>query len=128
MADSTDFGDYPKGQVAFGAGDLVDAADISFNFEDGEKVLATLRQNPAGSTHGARSCTSTFKSLISAEGFERDYMTSYRKRKVVNIRLKVPGLVFTCTGRLTKPQIVANVDNAIEFTVSVIGRAGADPV
>jgi hypothetical protein len=128
MADNSDFLDYPKGQVALGAGDLVDCADVTFAFEDGEKVLATLRMNPAGSTHGMRSCTVSFKSLISNEGFERDYMTSYRKRKVQNLRLKVPGLVFTCTGRFTKPQIVANVDNAIEFSVSLVGKAQGDPV
>lgn len=128
MADSNDFLDYPKGVVAMGSGDLLDAADITIAFEDGEKVMATLRMNPAGSTHGMRSATTTFKSLISKEGFERDYMTKYRKREVVQIRLKVPGMVFTATGRLSKPQIVANVDNAIEFTVTVMGKASGDPV
>lgn len=128
MADSNDFLDYPKGVVAMGSGDLLDAADITLAFEDGEKVMATLRMNPAGSTHGMRSCTTTFKSLISKEGFERDYMTKYRKREVVQVRLKVPGMVFTATGRLSKPQIVANVDNAIEFSVSVMGKASGDPV
>jgi len=128
MADSNDFLDYPKGVVAMGAGDLLDAADITIAFEDGEKVMATLRMNPAGSTHGMRSATATYKSLISKDGFERDYMTKYRKREVVQIRLKVPGMVFTAVGRLSKPQIVANVDNAIEFTVSVVGKCSGDPV
>lgn len=128
MADNKDFADYPKGVVSFEGGDLLDCADINITFEDGEKVVATLRQNPAGSTHGARSATAQFKSMISHEGFERDYMKSYQKRKVVKIRLKVPGLVYSCVGRLTKPNIVANVDNAIEFTVSIIGKASADPV
>jgi hypothetical protein len=36
--------------------------------------------------------------------------------------------VFTCTGRFSKPQIVANVDNAIEFTISLVGKAQGDPV
>jgi hypothetical protein len=128
MADNKDFSDYPKGSVAFEAGDLLDCADITVAFEDGEKVIATLRQNPAGSTHGMRSATASFKSFISHEGFERDYMTAYRKRKVVKIRLKVPGQVFSIVGRLSKPQIVANVDNAIEFTVTIMGRGAADPV
>lgn len=128
MGDNKDFLDYPKGQVAMGSGDLLDCADITITFEDGEKVMATLRMNPAGSTHGMRSATATFKSLISNEGFERDYMTKYRKREVVKVRLKVPGLVFSCEGRLSKPQIVSNVDNAIEFTTSVVGKASADPV
>ena len=128
MADSNDFLDYPKGVVAMGSGDLLDAADITIAFEDGEKVMATLRMNPAGSTHGMRSASATWKSLVSKEGFERDYMTKYRKREVVQIRLKVPGLVFSCVGRLSKPQIVANVDTAIEFTVTLMGKCSADPV
>lgn len=122
-----EFPDYPKGKVAMGGGDLMDAADITISCEDGEKVLATLRMNPAGSTHGIRSASATFKSLISEDGFERDYMTKYKKRTPVQVRLKVPGMVFTVTGRLSKPQIVANVDNAVEFTVTVVGRADADP-
>lgn len=128
MADSNDFLDYPKGQVALGAGDLLDCADITIAFEDGEKVLATLRMNPAGSTHGMRSATATYKSLISKDGFERDYMAKYRKRETVQLRLKVPGMVFSCTGRFSKPQIVANVDNAIEFTISIVGKCSGDPV
>lgn len=128
MADNNDFPDYPKGQVGFESGDLVDCADITVSFQDGEKVLATLRQNPAGSTHGARSCEASFKSLISHEGFERDYMTAYRKRKPVKIRLKVPGVVFSVVGRLSSLQIVANVDNALEFTAKVMGKGSADPV
>jgi len=128
MADSNDFLDYPKGQVALGPGDLLDCADITIAFEDGEKVLATLRMNPAGSTHGMRSASATYKSLISKEGFERDYMTKYRKREVIQLRLKVPGMVFSCVGRFSKPQIVANVDNAIEFTITIVGKCSGDPV
>lgn len=128
MADSKDFLDYPKGAFALGAGDLIDVVDVNMAFEDGEKVVATLRQNPAGSTGGAKSCTTTFKTVVSEASFERDYMGLYTKRKVVKGRLKVPGLVFTCTGRFTKPQIVSNIDNAIEFTISIIGKAAGDPV
>lgn len=128
MADSNDFLDYPKGVFAMGAGDLIDVADVNIAFEDGEKVIATLRMNPAGSTHGARSATVTFKSMISKDGFERDYMTKYKKREVVQGRLKVPGITFTATGRLSKLQITANVDNAIEFTASIVGKCAGDPV
>ena len=128
MGDSSDFLDYPKGVFAMGSGDLLDVADVNISFEDGEKVIATLRMNPAGSTHGMRSSTTTFKSVISKEGFERDYLTKYRKREVVQGRLKVPGLVFTSVGRLSKLQITANVDNAIEFTATIVGKSSGDPV
>lgn len=122
MADSKDFLDYPKGRYSLGPGDLIDVFDVNVAYEDGEKAVSTLRNNPAGSTHGARSCRHTFKSAISEESFERDWMGKYRKREVVQGRLKVPGKTFTITGRLTQPQVVSNIDNFIEFTVSVIGR------
>jgi hypothetical protein len=128
MADTKDFLDYPKGVGALGAGDLLDVVDINIAFTDGEKVISTLRQNPAGSTGGSKSATCTFRTVVSSEGFERDWMGQYRRRKEVQFRLKVPGLVFSVTGRLTNPQLVSNVDNAVEFTITIIGKAAADPV
>ena len=119
---SDDFLDYPKGRCSLGPGDLLDVFDINIAMEDGEKVVSTLRQNPAGSTFGAKSSTTTFKTAVSEAGFERDWMGKYDKREVVELRLKVPGLVFTNKGRLTKPQIVSNVDGFIEFTISIVGK------
>lgn len=124
---SADFADYPKGRVALGAGDLIDCYDINITGEDGEKIVATLRQNPAGSTHGTKSGTVAFKSAISQFGFERDWMGKWRKREVVELRFKVPGLVFTVKGRLTKPSIMSNVDNFIDFSISIIGRLDFNP-
>jgi len=125
---SQEFLDYPKARVALGAGDLQDAFDVSGVTEDGEKIVATLRRNPAGSTGGTRSGTATFKSAISQDGFERDWFGMYRKRKVVQLRIKAPGVTWVFTGRLTKPQITSNVDNYIEFTISVIGKFDVAPV
>lgn len=120
MAD--DFLDYPKAQVSLGSGDLLDVQDVTLALTDNEKNVSTLRQNPAGSTGGARGAELSFKSAISKEGFERDYIANWKKRKVVQARLKLPGKVFPVTGRLTKPQITSNVDNWIEFSVSLLGR------
>jgi hypothetical protein len=50
-----DFPDYPKGTVSQGPGDCIDVFDWGFDGEDGEKIVATLRQNPAGSTFGTKS-------------------------------------------------------------------------
>lgn len=121
MAD--DFEDYPKGRGSLGAGDLIDVYDINLTYEDGEKIVATLRQNPAGSTHGTRSATLTFKSAISEAGFERDWLGKYKKREKVEFRLKLPGKTIVQVGRLTKPSVVTNVDNFIDFSVSIIGNA-----
>ena len=126
MAGSKEFLDFPKGRYALGAGDLIDVFDTNVAYEDGEKTVSTLRNNPAGSTHGPRSVTHTFKTAVSEEGFERDYMGKYRKREVVQGRLKVSGTTFTITGRFTKPSIVSNIDNFVEFTISIIGKGSDD--
>lgn len=123
-----DFLDYPKGRFALGAGDLIDVYDVQIQYEDGEKPVSTLRQNPGGSTHGARSVRVTFKTALSEESFERDYMGKYRKREVVQGRLKVPGLTFNVTGRFTQPNVASNVDNFIDFGIGIIGRGTETPV
>lgn len=125
MADDDDFKDYPKGRLSVGPGDLIDVYDVNFAFEDGEKIVATLRANPSGSTGGTRSCNGTFKSSISSDGFERDFWGPYEKRKKVNIRLKIPGKVLTLVGRYSKPNITSNIDNFIDFSIVVMGRGRA---
>lgn len=118
--------DYPKGRIAQGAGDLQDAQDINLAYTDGEKHVHTLRRNAAGSTTGGRGVTLTFKSAISENGFERNYMENYRKRRVIQYRVKVPGDEFIVVGRISEPNIVSNVDGHIEFTVKIVGKDALD--
>lgn len=122
MADVNDFADYPKGRVALGAGDLIDVFDWGFEGEDGETIVATIRQNPGGSTFGKRSGKMNLQCAISHAGFERDWLGKWQKREVVEIRLKIPGITITVVGRLTQPRITGNVDNFITFTIAVIGK------
>lgn len=119
---ATDFLDYPKGRWALGAGDLLDVFDVSVQMEDGETAVTTLRRNPGGSTGGKRVAKATFKMAISEEGFERDYMGKWRKREVVEGRLKVPGLTFAVKGRFTAPQIMSNIDSFVEFQITILGK------
>jgi hypothetical protein len=118
-----DFEDYPKARISLGPGDLIDVTDVTLTYEDGEKIVATLRQNPAGSTHGTRSVTCAFNSALSQEGFERDWLGKYRKREKVEARLKLPGKTIVIVGRLTKPTINSSVDDFIKFGVTIIGKA-----
>jgi len=122
MADVNDFSDFPKGHVALGAGDLIDVFDWGFEGGDGEKIVATIRANPAGSTFGTRSGKLNISAAISHAGFERDWFGKWTKREVVEIRLKLPGLTITVTGRLTQPRVTGNVDDFVKFMVAVIGR------
>ncbi len=121
---SNDYADYPKGQIAYNGGNLQDAFDIQLKLEDGETDVHTLRNNgmAVGSTGGKRRAEITFKSAISQAGFERDYFGAWQKRKVVNIRVKVPGKTFSITGRLRQPAISANLDSFVEFTVTLGGK------
>ena len=119
---SKEFADYPKGRFAVGGGDLNDAYDIALMLEDGETVVSTIRKNPAGSTGGKRKAEVTFKSAISEDGFERDYMANYQKRKVIQGRLKVPGKTFVIEGRFSQPQINSNVDNFVDFSIKLVGK------
>jgi hypothetical protein len=122
MGDDDDFQDYPKARLSLGPGDLIDVYDVNGTWEDGEKIVATLRANPSGSVGGTRSFSLTFKSAISANGFERDFLGPYEKRKVQRLRLKLPGKTIVATGRFTKPSITSNVDNFIDFSIGIIGR------
>lgn len=125
---ATEYLDYPKARCALGAGDLMDCYDVNGSAEDGEKSVATLRRNPGGSTGGARSGNVTLKSAISEEGFERDWMGKWRKREVVQLRIKVPGLTWVFTGRLTKPTITSNVDGFIDFQISLVAALSVDKI
>lgn len=122
MATVDDFADYPKGSVSQGPGDLIDLFDWGFEGEDGEKIVATLRQNPSGSTFGTRSGKLNLSSAISHAGFERDWFGNWQKRAVLEYRLKLPGITITVVGRLTQPRVTGNVDDYIKFVVGVLGK------
>lgn len=115
--------DYPKARAAFGPGDLEDVYDINLTGEDGRKVVHTLRNNPSGVTDGPKSSKLTLKSAISEEGFERSYLKKWQEGDIVQIRVKVPGLTWTVAGKLTSPVLTSNVDNFIDFTISLLGSS-----
>jgi len=117
---------YPKGRMSQGSGDLLDVFDVSQGWEDGRKLMSTLRANPAGWTDGSRVDTMTFKSGISQYGFERDWLKKWEKGEEVELRFKVPGKTLTMVGPLTKPKITSNRDNWIEFEISCIGKCTAE--
>lgn len=112
---------YPKARIAQGAGDLIDAYDVTLAVTDNRKSVSTLRMKRAGHTEGAREAKLDFKSYVSELGFERDWLGKWRKDETVSVKVKLPGKTLTVTGTLTNPQVTGNVDNAIEFSISVLG-------
>lgn len=123
---SDDFLDYPKGRISQGSGDLQDVSTFTLTYSDGEKHVNTLRKSGAGSTSGPRNCTLQFTIEFSERGLERDYMKNYRKRKVLQYRLKVPGQVLVINGRLSNPSLVSNVDGQITMNWTLIGKDMSD--
>lgn len=116
-----EFANYPKPRIAMGGGDLVDVYDLTINGEDGETAVHTLRRNPAGSTGGKRTFKIAFKSALSEAGPERSYLRDYMKRKVLSMRVKMPGITMTIKGRLTSPAIAGNLDSFISMDFTLLG-------
>lgn len=121
---SKEYEDYPKGHIAVEGGELQDAYDLNLVFEDGETDVHTFGGGgeAKGSTSGKKKGTLTFKSAISEAGFERDYFGRYKKRKVTNVRVKVPGKSISITGRYRSPSITSNVDGFIDFSIVIAGK------
>jgi hypothetical protein len=122
---ATEFENYPKGRIAIQGGELQDAFDIALTFEDGKQTVHTFRGKGManGMTTGKKKSTVTFKSAVSANGMERAYMEDWNSNKKINVRVKIPGKTITINGNYTKPNFGSmNVDNFIEFSISVEGK------
>lgn len=121
---ATEFENYPKGRIAIQGGELQDAYDIQLAFEDGKQTVHTFfaKGMARGSTTGKKKATVTFKSAVSANGMERAYLEDWHANKKINVRVKIPGKTITINGVYTKPQFGSNVDNFIEFTITVEGK------
>ena len=111
-----EFKRYPKARVAMGAGDLRDAVDITHKTSKGVEQVHTLVANPSGLVTGKKTSEISFKSAISAEGFERDYYSKYENEESVQFRIKLPGKTITQTGLITDLEVTSNVDGVIEFS------------
>ncbi len=115
---------YPRARLSKGAGDLIDVTDVTARFSKGRKLIGTLRNPESGVADGEHANEITFKSVLSEEGFERDYNSDYEKGTVSQYRLKVPGATFAITGKLDDLEVTSNVGGAIEFSAKVIGKKG----
>jgi hypothetical protein len=121
---SKSYEDYPKGKIAVEGGELQDCYDVNLSFEDGETDVHTFRNagQPSGSTAGKRKATVTFKSAISRAGFERDFLGRWNRRRVTQVRVKIPGKTVTITGRYRNPQFTTNADNFVDFQITHAGK------
>lgn len=114
---------YPKGRLALGNGDLLDVENVKVTVKNGAKLKHTLRRSPSGVTAGVEEAELTFEGTVSEEGYERDYLGMVKNKTIKQLRFKVPGETLTFTGVATERTQEAPLEDAIKFSISMIGRA-----
>ena len=122
---SKEYLDYPKASVSFQGGELMDNFEVSIERDVGEQTVHTFRNKgeACGSTSGKQKTTVTLKNAIPETGMERDYFGNLRKRKVLNVRVKVPGKTISITGRMNKLSMSSAVDGFISLDIGVEGSS-----
>ena len=119
MAD--DFVQYPRGQVAFGAGDLQQATDAKFHFENGAKVQGTLRGR-TGITTGVRKATVSFSTLVDENGPERDWVKKVKQGKIEQARFKFPGgVTYTIKCTASSVEGETTLEDGVHMHVELVG-------
>jgi hypothetical protein len=112
----------PRGQISFGAGDLVDVINVAFNFSNNAKMRPTLKDAWGHKVLGAKTLSGTFVTVLSEKGLERDYFSRVESGEAVSMRLKMSTLTKNVEGVLTGIDGTLPLDDAIEFTVHWLGR------
>lgn len=113
---------YPRGQIAEGAGDLIDVTNVKVTTTNNGKQVHTIRRKGAGITLGTEETTVTFDSVISEEGQERDYFKKVKKGTIQQLRIKVPGETLTVQGSYTTRDFELPLDDAIKLSLTFIGH------
>jgi len=113
---------YPRGQIALGAGDLIDVINIKYDHSNGMKQIHTIRRKGAGVSPGVEETTVAFDMVISEEGAERDYFKLIKKGTISQLRLKIPGETITVNGAFSKRSIEMPLDDAIKKNVEFVGH------
>ena len=114
---------YPRGQIAFGPGDLTQVTNVTFTTTNNAKLVHTLNKAPAGVVLGNRETNGKFDVVVDEDGLEREYFDRVRSGERITIRLKIPG-------NITKPAEIVLVsidcemplDDAVKMTINWIGQ------
>ncbi len=113
---------YPRMQIAFGAGDLIDAQNIKYSRTNNGKQVHTIRRKGAGKTLGVEETTVTFDLAISEEGAERDFAEAVRAGTISQIRLKLPGRTIIVNGSFDGEDIEGPLDAEIKQSMTFTGK------
>lgn len=113
---------YPRGQMGFGAGDLMQITDISFDYTNNGQLKHTLKRSPSGKTFGNKELSGSFTVIVDEDGLERDYFARVENGEEVDMRMKIPQLTKGIVGALSGISGSLPLDDAIEFTVNWFGK------
>ncbi len=113
---------YPRGRIAYGAGDLIDVTNVKVTQTNNAKQVHTIRQKGAGITLGVEETTVTFDSVISQDGQERDYFTLVKKGTITQLRMKLPVETITVNGTFQSRDFELPLDDSIKLSITFVGH------
>lgn len=112
---------YPKARISIGGGDLQDVTNLKPTSTNNAKQVHTILQQGAGITQGVKESTVTWDSVISQEGFERDYVNLLDTGVIFQLRVKIPGQTLTYEGTLKTISLEGPLDDSIKLSCEFIG-------
>ena len=112
---------YPKARMSIGGGDLRDVTDFKSMSTNNAKQVHTIIQQAAGVTQGTKESTVSWNSVISEEGFERDYVNLIDTGVIFQIRVKLPLLTLTYVGVLKSIDVEGPLDDSIKLACEFVG-------
>lgn len=113
---------YPRGQVAYGGGDLQQCFNAKLTVANGAKTRATLRKKFSGITLGEETVSMTFDTRIDESGPERDWFKLVQKGTPGQARFKFPGGI-TKTINCVASQCDSDfsIEEGVNSTVTLVG-------
>jgi len=112
---------FPKGAIAMDNGDLVQVQNAKLSYKNSAKLKHSLTSmDPVGTVTGPREGTLSFESEISEVGSERDYFELCKSGAIKQIRFKVPGKTYVCTGTFESVDFDLSIDDAVKVSLQMI--------
>lgn len=113
---------FPRGQISFGAGDLVQVTNVTFTYTANTKLKHSLKRSPSGKVVGNKELSGKFDVELDEDGPEREYFARVDSGEEVSMRLKLPNLTKNVVGALVGIDGEMPLDDACKLTVNWIGK------
>lgn len=113
---------YPRGQIAYGSGNLVDVTNVKVTHTNNAKQVHTIAQKGAGITLGVEETTVSFDSVISEDGQERDYFSLVKTGRITQVRIKLPVETITVVGSYKTRDFELPLDDSIKLSLEFVGH------